>query len=262
MKCRKCGNELDENAKYCPFCGEMIQTESDSNTNETENEKYRMSDNSNNNDVKEADEEKNKEHEGISAKDSRERENKSCRGNVNNSNIIGRVCTKCGALTFNEKLNHCTKCGGSFTSTGYTLKQWQDLSANEKLDLMRKLTPTIFDDKNEKENVDSNNIEEQVGRLNKLDFQNQDSGLKIKYLEERINKLEQRTKVLSIIIIVAVVVGVLSCIVLGINVHQAKTEASNSQEQIEAYSDALEEYSDDNNDEDDSYYYDDEEDDY
>lgn len=34
MFCKKCGNSVDNNSTYCPYCGEKLKFENDFNTND------------------------------------------------------------------------------------------------------------------------------------------------------------------------------------------------------------------------------------
>ncbi|MGN1382018.1 MAG: zinc ribbon domain-containing protein [Eubacterium sp.] len=260
MKCRKCGKEIEDNIKFCPYCGEVIQMKSDINGNKISTGENQNTDDSTEKISNKSAPLKEAGTPGKSIADSAsshvqglgsEVQGKPCemtdendkseksKKNGSISDAVGRVCVKCGFLTYDKNLNSCPKCGGQFVSTGYTAKDWKGLSTDEKLNLMHKLVPALFNGNQDKEKVilnkdarvekrhwDEKAAMHEIADRKEIAIQNHMYEQKITRLEKKVEGLEKKSKALTIVLIIAVVIGFLSVVIIGGNIHRIDNSIS------------------------------------
>lgn len=156
-----------------------------------------------------------KKHEAIAKSGEKEKS----RTDSSISDAVGRVCVECGSLTYDENIDQCSKCGGKLIPTGYTSKGWEKLSVNEKVNIMHKLVPALFNDNKDAEKVVLNKDEkvekrredkkaaiDKIVDKKEVVIQNHMYEQKITSLEKKVEGLENRTKALTIVLIIVAII--------------------------------------------------------
>lgn len=156
-----------------------------------------------------------KKHEAIAESGEKEKSRK----DSSISDAVGRVCVECGFLTYDENIDQCSKCGGKLIPTGYTSEGWENLNVNEKVNLMHKLVPALFNDNKDKEMVvlnkdgkvekrreDKKAAIDKIVEKKEVVIQNQMYEQKITSLEKKVEGLENRTKALTIVLIIVAII--------------------------------------------------------